>query len=100
MRLPARTLFRSTRVVTASGVRIGWLRDLEVDLETGQICQIGVARRWWMFRSIHWIPKTCIIRWEKTVIIVQDAWLETVKEKRFSPNASIPAVSCSYDRSA
>ncbi len=100
MRQSARAMFRRTRVVTVSGMRIGWLCDIELDLDTGHLTRIGTARFRFLSRAKHWIHKNDIIRWEAQRIIVNDTWAEarSVKTVRRSASSPAPAASCFYDK--
>lgn len=93
-----RALLRHTRVLTASGVMIGWLDDIELDLYQGKVtCISVVASRFWRFSSI-WIPRENIIRWDADLIIVMDAWADEAMRARVIKSASASA-SCYAKRS-
>lgn len=100
MRQSVRAMLRRTRVVTASGLRIGWLCDIELDLDTGHLSRIGTTRFRFLSRPKHWIHKNDIIRWEPQRIIVNDAWAETRSTKTVRRGAPSPAsaASCFYDK--
>lgn len=99
MRQSVRIALRQTQVRTAMGQSVGWLDDLEYELETGQLVAIAVvATRWWRFHPI-WIPRAQIVRWDTDGIVVEDAW-STPEKARIRPGSlPVQAPSCYAERS-
>lgn len=99
MQKNVRAILRQTRVRTASGVMIGWVFDVKLDLYQGKVVQIAVtSSRYWRFSPI-WILREQIVCWDESVITVIDAWAEkkwTIPVKKNVPAAA----SCYAERSS
>ena len=97
MQRSVRALMCRTTVQTVSGQRVGWLCDIELDLDRGVVTHIGVSPYWIIRRAKHWIQKEAIVRWEGRRVIVKDAWIGHVRFAKLPVNASsAQPVSCWY----
>lgn len=62
------------QVYTASGVRVGRVRDISIDVDTGVVCEYFIKTG---FRTMRTITRERVIRIESDRLIVEDRVIET-----------------------